>query len=280
MDNSDKKGNGNQALFSIGKAAEMCDVSSRTLRFYEKNDIISPDYVDEENHYRYYSYDTMRRIQATRYLLDQGFSLSQIKETFHKSDLTSLRELFQTQISETESQIEYYQQRLASLRSWYDLIVEGEPVLKLPLTHFYMTEYPQGYNGGSDEAHLETLFYTSYKLDGHSLVDMGGAFTFKYDSYEDRMSGKACGFSLLQEAYTFRPNFEGAVTLGGFKAVCCYHIGDPANIFNTYEKLVKWAEDHEYHLEGTSLERHVIDFYSVESIDQYVTEILLPVKRS
>lgn len=290
MDHNETKGKGNQALFSIGKTADMCDVSTRTLRFYEKNGLISPDHVDEENHYRYYSHDTMRRIQAIRYLLDQGFSLSQIKETFHRSDLTSLRELFQAQISETESQINYYQQRLASLRSWCDLILEGEPVLKhhytnisvrtIPLKHFYMTEYPQDYNGGSSEAHLETLFYTSYKQDGHSLVDMGGAFTFRYDSYEDRMSGRSCGFSLLQEAYTFRPDLDGAVTFGDFKAVCCYHIGDPADISTTYENLVSWVEDHDYHLEGTSLERHVIDFYSVESIDQYVTEILLPVKGS
>ena len=66
-------------LFTIGQTAEICGVSARALRFYEKNGLIRPDKVDEVNRYRYYSYDTMRQIQTIRYLTDEGFTLSQMR---------------------------------------------------------------------------------------------------------------------------------------------------------------------------------------------------------
>ena len=287
MNISAERYKGNKALFSIGKTAELCDVSTRTLRFYEKNGLISPDYVDEENRYRYYSYETMRRIQAIRYLLDEGFSLSRIEETFHKSDLDSLEDMFSKQIKETESQINYYQQRLASLKAWHSLIKEGQPVLEhdytsistryIPQKQYYIVEHPENSGEEPGEAYLETLFYTEYKLDGHSLVDMGGAFMFRYESYESRMDGTPCRLSLLQEAYPYRDSLERAITFGGFDAICCYHIGDPKDIPSTYRRMTDWADEHGYTLEGSSLERHVLDFYSVESKDRYVTELLLPV---
>ncbi|MBQ6370100.1 MAG: MerR family transcriptional regulator, partial [Firmicutes bacterium] len=88
-------------LFPIGKTAEICGVSARTLRFYEEHGLIHPDKVDNENRYRYYSYDTMRRIQTIRYLLDEGFALAPIQDMLLKDDLNDLKEHFLSQIRET-----------------------------------------------------------------------------------------------------------------------------------------------------------------------------------
>ena len=117
-------------LFPIGKTAEICGVSTRTLRFYEESGLILPDKVDEENRYRYYTYDTMRRIQTIRYLLDEGFDLATIQDMLHKDDLINLKEHFLSQITETEAQIRYQKQRLASLHAWCALLIEGNYVLE------------------------------------------------------------------------------------------------------------------------------------------------------
>ena len=34
-------------MYSIGEASKMCKVSTKTLRFYDKIDVISPDYISE-----------------------------------------------------------------------------------------------------------------------------------------------------------------------------------------------------------------------------------------
>ena len=44
-----------QEFYSIGEVSKICNVSKKALRFYDKINIISPDYISEENKYRYYN---------------------------------------------------------------------------------------------------------------------------------------------------------------------------------------------------------------------------------
>ena len=274
-------------LFSIGKTAEICGVSPRALRFYEENGLLVPDRVDENNGYRYYGYDTMRRIQTIRYLLDEGFPLATIQEMLQKDDLTNLKEHFLVQINETEKQIRYQKQRLASLQAWSSLLSEGEYVLKHrdcsvrtrfveAQRYFHFHHEPQT-DEERTEAFLETRYFTQSKKDGHTMIDMGGAFNVLYPSLEDRMDDRPREITLLQTVYPDSESTENTIFFGGFLAVACYHIGPCGNIRGTYEKMLRWAEEHDFSLRGDSLERQVLDIYSVSTDDRYVTEVLLPV---
>ena len=276
-----------RTLFTIGQTAEICGVSSRTLRFYEKNGLIAPDRVDEENRYRYYSYDTMRRIQTIRYLLDEGFGLSVIREMLIADDPGSLKDHFSEQILETEAQIRYQKQRLASLHAWRALLIEGKYVLdhrdlsvrtryieKQEYFHFH--HRPEN-DEERTEAFLETRYFTESKKDGHTMIDMGGAFNVLYASFEERLAGSSQEITLLQTVYPDSESLHGTISFGGFLAVACYHIGPARTIRGTYERMIRWAREHGFSLEGASLERQVLDIYSVGDERSYVTEILLPV---
>ncbi len=275
-------------LFPIGKTAEICGVSARTLRFYEENGLIRPDRIDQENRYRYYSYDTMRRIQTIRYLLDEGFALATIQEMLRADDPGNLKEHFLSQIEETKSQIRYHKQRLASLRAWCALLIEGNYVLEhrdlsvhtrfIEEQQYFHFHHVPATDEERTEAFLETTYFTESKKDGHTMIDMGGAFNVLFGSYEDRMDEKPQEITLLQTVYPDSESVKNTIPFGGFLAVTCYHIGGPRDIRSTYKKMLSWAREHEFPLQGNSLERHVLDIYSVGSEDKYVTEILLPAK--
>ena len=278
----------NPSLFPIGRTAEICGVSARTLRYYESNGLIRPDRVDQENRYRYYSYDTMRRIQTIRYLTDEGFTLSQIRQMRRADDLSHMKELFLSQISETESQISYHQRRLASLQAWCSLLTEGSAVLEhqdvsvktrfLPSQAYYRFEHEPASEEEYQEACVETRYFTESKQQGHSMVDMGGAFIFYFPSFSQRLDGSVRRICLLQETYPGSSSQENTALFGGFPAVSCYHIGPLDTIADTYGRMIRWAREHNFPLQGSSLERHVLDIYSVDTPDKYVTEILLPVE--
>ncbi|MBQ9060571.1 MAG: MerR family transcriptional regulator [Firmicutes bacterium] len=273
-------------LFPIGKTAEICGVSARTLRFYEEHGLIRPDKVDQENRYRYYSYDTMRQIQTIRYLTDEGFTLSQIQQMRKADDLSHMKELFLAQITETESQISYQQRRLASLQAWCSLLIEGNTALEhrdasirtrfLPTQSYFHFDFEPAAKEEHQEAFIETRYFTESKQHGHSMVDMGGAFIFYYPSFSQRLDGSSQRICLLQETYPGSPSQKNTAPFGGFLAVSCYHIGSPDTISDTYDRMIRWAGEHSFPLQGSSLERHVLDIYSVDSRDKYVTEILLP----
>lgn len=285
MGNDDK-----QTLFSIGKTAEICGVSSRALRFYEENGLIEPDRVDESNHYRYYSYETMRQIQTVRYLLDEGFTLSQIQEIREKDDPDSMKDHFLSQIRETENQIRYHQQRLSSLQAWCSLLIEGQDVLRhgnsevtsrfIPLQDFFYFEVDTETPEEQSQAYLETLYFTRSKMNGHSMVDMGGAFYVLFDSFEARLQENCRKIALLQTTYPNGASTDNTRPFGGFTAVSCYHIGPMDDIAATYDRMLKWAEEHRFPLDGSAIERCVLDIYSVSSPEKFVTEVLLPTKEN
>ena len=62
-----------EGLYSIGKVSKICDVSPRTLRYYEEVGLLQPDRINERSGYRYYSAESMYQVQVIRYL--QGKSL-------------------------------------------------------------------------------------------------------------------------------------------------------------------------------------------------------------
>lgn len=43
--------------FTIGETAALLGVSTQTLRFYDKKSILKPGYTDNENGYRYYTFE-------------------------------------------------------------------------------------------------------------------------------------------------------------------------------------------------------------------------------
>lgn len=72
--------------YSSGQFAKMANVSVRTIRFYDKQDILKPSYVSESGA-RFYTDRDFARLQQILLLKYLGFSLSDIREiTINDSD--------------------------------------------------------------------------------------------------------------------------------------------------------------------------------------------------
>ena len=56
-------------LFRIGEVAKMFHISMGTLRHYEQEGILTPEYTDERTGYRYYSTRQFEVLNTIRYLL-------------------------------------------------------------------------------------------------------------------------------------------------------------------------------------------------------------------
>ena len=277
-----------EKLYSIGQVSKICDVSHRMLRYYEEIGLLQPDKIAEPSHYRYYSIQNMRMIQVIRYLVDEGFQLEEIKQMLFTGDMNVLQQLFLQQIDKTRGEIQYYYQRLDSLRAWYALVVEGRAVYRhrnqaitmkyVPERPFFFYERERDPEEKDSDAYLETEYFTMSKRNGHSMVDMGGAFHVKFDSIRQRMDGTYSHMMLLQTLYPHSKSHDNTVNFGGFLAVASYHIGSYDTVRESYSRMLKWAERHDFKLRGDCYERHVLDIYSTAHEEYFVTELLLPVE--
>ncbi len=110
------------------------------------------------------------------------------------------------------------------------------------------------------------------------MVDMGGAFHVKYDSLVERMDDSYSHMTLFQTMYPHSKSQNNTVNFGGFLAVSSYHIGNYEHIRESYERMLEWAQRHDFKLRGDCYERHVLDIYSTAHEEYFVTELLLPVE--
>ncbi|MEG3014638.1 MAG: MerR family transcriptional regulator [Cetobacterium sp.] len=66
--------------YRTSEIAKIFNISKQTLIFYHKKDILVPDYIDDENGYRYYSNSQIWDLFFIITLKESGFSLEEIKK--------------------------------------------------------------------------------------------------------------------------------------------------------------------------------------------------------
>lgn len=64
---------------AIGKMAQICNVSIQTLRYYDRINLIKPQYRNPENGYRYYDISQVFRVNIIKYLQYSGLSIEEIR---------------------------------------------------------------------------------------------------------------------------------------------------------------------------------------------------------
>jgi DNA-binding transcriptional MerR regulator len=121
--------NATQAVYSIGDLAADLGVSSRAIRFYEDQGMLSPQRVGGN---RVYSQRDLARLKLILRGKRLGFSLSDIRELLdlyyvdhdHLEQMNQTLQKGRTRIAELEQQLGELQMTLAELRELEALLVE------------------------------------------------------------------------------------------------------------------------------------------------------------
>ena len=106
---------------TIGEISRLTGFSPDTLRWYEKQELISPGRNTlGRNNYRIYSQQTLVRLQAIKQMKSLGFTLNEIKELMILDDLGDLQcesvaVLVNTRLRVLEEKIKILQQMHAQL---------------------------------------------------------------------------------------------------------------------------------------------------------------------
>jgi len=77
-------------LYTIGETAKLLGVSTQTLRYYDREDILKPVFTDEATGYRYYSYKQFHVVDRIKYLQGFGLSLEEIEPVIKDGSVEKL----------------------------------------------------------------------------------------------------------------------------------------------------------------------------------------------
>jgi DNA-binding transcriptional MerR regulator len=122
-------------MFRIGEFAQIAQVSTRQLRFYDQLELLQPTYTDSQTGYRYYSIRQLPRLNSILALKELGLSLEQIGPVLKKeisptelrAMLTMKRAQLERALQEEESRLRYIESRIAQIDK--DGSVEGFDVV-------------------------------------------------------------------------------------------------------------------------------------------------------
>ena len=86
--------------FSIREVSEICNIPSKTLRYYDEIALVVPEFRDESSRYRYYSKDQIITLCIIRKLRKMGFGLKAIQCIISGNTATDLERNIETKLDE------------------------------------------------------------------------------------------------------------------------------------------------------------------------------------
>lgn len=111
----------NQKQYSIKELARAASISSRTLHYYDHIGLLKSD-RQPHNNYRYYTIESLLRLQQIRFFKELGFELSRIKEILdqpgfdYQQALTTHRESLMIKVEQTKRLVQTIDRTLEKLK--------------------------------------------------------------------------------------------------------------------------------------------------------------------
>ena len=113
-------------MYKIGELSKLCNISVKTLRYYDAEGLLIPDEIDKFTGYRYYSASKLEDCYRIIALKELGFSLDEIRTQLATDDNAKIVAALNSKLSELDSLIENTEKQLMKIESIKNNLIEGE----------------------------------------------------------------------------------------------------------------------------------------------------------
>ncbi len=272
-------------LYSIGEASKICNVSTKTLRFYDKMGVITPDYVSQENGYRYYSEVTLLKIPVIKYYKQMGFKLEEMAGLLNGESYQDMENNFRKKILELTRAEQEVHKSYVSVNDWYEMIREADMVSAQTVNPVSIRYLPT-----QEYAYMDQEFSYNYResiinipwTDYLTSMDccITGPVIIEYPSMLDKMNGISRTARIMQRIVGTCDSRTNVLVMNGQLVASVYHVGGYDRIAESYQKILDYTKKEGYVCRGSSIERYVLDYWASEIQDEFVTEIIVPIYKT
>ncbi|GAA0076551.1 MerR family transcriptional regulator [Clostridium sp. CTA-5] len=270
-------------LYCIGTVERICNLSKKTLRYYDKKGLLCPDKVSDENGYRYYSKKTLLSVPMIKYYKQSGFKLEEMKNLLDGKKYSVFEKSFRNKIQELKDLEKELNLKIKSIKDWYNLIVEAQTVIENDIKEVCvkyikpceMVYLNQNFNYNYIESIINIEFTNYIESISNAIT---GPVIIKFPSFKEKING-SCNKITIMQNLILKCNENKTIKFGGFMALSCYHIGTHETLNGTYNKMIKWAEDNKYECDNVTYERYVTDYWTTKNANQFVTEVIIKINK-
>lgn len=264
--------------FLIGELAKMFNISTDTLRHYDKKDLLKPEH-DLENNYRYYDITGMFKLSRILFLKNLGISLDDIKDYMKNKNADRLFNMLKKKNDEIDLRVQQLTNLKNKINSKLDLFVYAKTKLdEIRVTNLEARKgiFLKTY-GLEDSAQVKEIFKKSdYFLKMSSWLVEGQIYTSI--PKEDMVNGIFNQFRYFIEIESTDKETDQRLVLQPRGPYACLTvIGPYEDLQKHYRRLVDWIKTQGYDIVGDSIENNIVDNDYSDSSDEFITEIQIPI---
>lgn len=265
-------------MLGIGPFSKICQVSVKTLRYYDKIQLLTPAKTDPDTGYRYYTSDQLSRMLLIQRLKRYGFSLDEIKTLLscHDQHVLSCKlaqqiETLRQQVATTQYVITELEQHLRNLERTGDLmsyqnsytiqLVDTEPISVISCRQNMSVEEFGLYYGKLYE-----------KVGREQLHPTGKVLAL----YHDQEFDPAC--SDIEVALSIAETDRADRVIPGGLCAFTTHYGPYSGLSDAYGAIVKWLEHSAYEVADAPYEIYRKTQFDKLPPSQWETDIYFPVR--
>jgi DNA-binding transcriptional MerR regulator len=249
-------------FYTVGEVSKIFNVSTDTLRYYDKINLIKP-WKTGDNGYRYYSKAQFEMISTIILLRSIGTPIQKLYQVLNDQDASGIEHELLRYIEEIDVKIS----ELQSLKAKSSLLCknikdtcydEDITVRQMPRLWLLSKEF-----GTKDELDIEEILKTNNATKGDwvsfaniiSTIDQEKLKAGDYHSY------KIYGFLSEHPCDTDSKYLE---IIESRLCVCCnarVNRIDHTDIDRIYDNMMDFIKNNGYTINGDAIERHVLDLY-------------------
>ena len=264
-------------MLNIGAFSKICQVSVKTLHYYDKIGLLQPAHVDPATGYRYYEPTQLDRMLLIGRLKRYGFALEDIR-LFLDCDDDAVR------LTRLKQQERLLQQEMHGMAQ----ILRD---LSMHLKNFERTgnimDYQKQY-----EIHLVTAPETAVCVNRQimSVAEFGNHYSSIFERLaREHLTPNGLTGAVYHDA-VFDPqgsdielvvgvqeNAKADKTIGGQRCAMTVHHGAYTTLSDAYAALVRWIEDNGYTGNGAPFEFYRKNQFDTLDSTQWETDIYFPI---
>lgn len=264
-------------MYRIGEFSELTKTTIKTLRYYEKEGLLIPAYVDNQTGYRFYETSQLPELAKIISLRQMGISINNIKNILNGSDL---EEILKQRKQELETEISISNSQLLQINNLLEgKNMEKEVILKELPSH--IVYYKEGVIKNFEEI-VKFILQSAGECKSANPNIKCVEPDYCYISYLDgeyketdikiRYAQAVTEMGIPTETIKFEK-------LNPIKAACIYHKGSYSNLRESYSFLIKWVEENGYEIAEPIRERYIDGMWNKGSEDEWLTEIQIPIRK-
>ena len=269
-------------MYTISKFSQLCKMSARMLRHYDKEELLKPVHVDTTNGYRYYEKSQLETALWIKKLKEYRFSLPEIKTILQTPDRESLTKLIHSKVHELSNEMNRFKQIIAEMQEMIEDKVDFVPIERRSYdillgmrNEIRILSQRVQMNIDDMDKHIDSLYEKAEERNIHLLGTPSAIF------HDDEYTPDHSDIELMVPIVHMNDEDTSCEwqiqTLPNKFIATTLHIGSYDYIGYAHIALEEWIESNGYTLDESPYETYLKGPECNCPVEEYVTQVCFPV---